>query len=302
MRLSAATYQITLTSPDGTTLNLHVPPSKVVTEITGLGLSPRDIASTRSPFQQGSTVLSQRLTERTINLTLVYPGCSWDDYLSKRNTLIDFLRESRTALTDPDPYILTVRYVKSGTIYTRAINVYLNDGGALDPDPSTQWFQWGIQESFEFLAPDPIWYDPTQISSVMTVDSSPTFTWPTAFGVTRYIGSITYGGNWFTEPVIQIVGNTFGLGLFNFSTGRELRFSKATQLDNTVTLTVSKNGFTALDEHCHNLLNYVSGDISNFVLEPAPRVTTGLNTIYAYVEGTATITIKHYRRWRGILV
>jgi len=160
--------RLELITPDGESIDLHSPPERAIWNMSGWGLSPREVSTTRGPFQQGDTVLSQRLDTREITLTLRHNGCSKSDYLGHRGTWVDYLRENRSSLYDPTPFQLIWHYIEDRTYKSRALDVFFEEGFVFTPPRSDVWDGFAIQEELRFVAHNPLIYDPTQQTKIFS--------------------------------------------------------------------------------------------------------------------------------------
>jgi hypothetical protein len=159
--------RLELTTPDGQTFELNVPPSRFVTNMQGWGLSPRAIDTVKHPFHHGERPLSTKLDVREISLTLAYPGCSLSQLWGHKGTVVDFFRENRTPLNNISPSRLTLYYRENNVYKARALNVFFTDGMVFAPQESVG-NHFTLMEDVVFTAYDPIVYDPTIQSFPLT--------------------------------------------------------------------------------------------------------------------------------------
>ena len=300
-------FRLELITPDDESIDLHMPPDRVVQGMSGWGMSAHQRTSTRGPFQQGSTVISQRLDERTVSFTLRHNGCSKTSWMGNRGTWVDYLRENRKPLFSPEPSQLIWHYIVNDTYTSRALDVYFEDGFSFAPSRAGVWDLYSIQEQLSFIAHDPLVYDPT--INTVTVSSMEAelilpVTFPFILGGWQTTQNITNAGTWETYPVITLNGPLQNVSIENLSTNRRINYAGEIVVDNPVTIDLGYDEKTVLDACDNDLLANASGDIGTFSLQCAPLVTGGINELRISAEGadfaTASIVITYYTRYRGI--
>lgn len=291
---------------DGVEINLHSPPSRAVMNMTGWGYPPVEVHTITGPFQHGATVLGYRFQPRTISLDIVKRGLSRSDWFNERSRLIDRLGLQNTNPNLPSLGRLQWEYVENDTIKTRALDCYLSRGLGYGADP--QWFEWGILESLEFTASDPIIYDPVQ--TIITINSFEEelilpVTFPFIVGAATTTSNITYLGSWQEFPVIEVVGPTAGVYIENTATGTYIQLDYMIAAGITVTFDLTPGEKTIVDNLGNNLIVYLTNDsdLAQFVLAPDPIVSGGINPIYitlADTDANTMLRIKYYNRYVGI--
>lgn len=296
-------------TPDGLIFELNNPPEIAVWNITNFGMSSHDISSTKGPFQQGETVLSQRLNTRVVTLELRHNGISRDKFWTHRTTLVDYLRENRSQLTLPTPGQLIRTYMKAdGTIVSRALDVVFTAGAVLNLNSNDQWDNYSLQETITFTAFDPLFYDPTPVSHLVITPTEELIfpmTYTFVLGTYAFSDTITYTGTWQTFPTIKITGPAQNVCIINRSTGQRLNLKYAIPAGEVVTFNLDY-GFKTVTDSCGNdLIGYIyDSDIGTFCLECAPLITGGINQIEVYLDGydalSTAIEFVYYLRYRGI--
>lgn len=300
-------FRLELITPDGESLDLHVPPNKVVWNISGWGLSPREFTTTRGPFQQGDTVLSQQLQPRIVTLTLRHNGRCFDTLWSNRGTYVEYLRENRTSLYDPQPIQLILHYYHNGVYKKRALDVYFDSGFAFTPAESNVSDQFAVQEELQFTAHDPLVYDPTAVTTNAAA-LSPQLVVPLTFpfALSTYQGTTTlvYTGTWETYPQIVVRGPAGNFSIENLSTNKRINFSGEVVSGNDVVFDLRQSFKSVYDTCDNNLMQYVTGDIGTFSLQSDPILPGGSNVIKIsselYDSALTAFSFVYYRRYRGI--
>ena len=119
-------------TPDGVKYTLHDPPRKSVSDLSGVGLAPRNYRDVSGPYQHGGRVLSGMLEPRTITFSFRHNGYSRSDLWDIRDTFVNVFRSNRTSdptlyspTNLPEPGQLRFYYLQNGTLKVRDIDVYL---------------------------------------------------------------------------------------------------------------------------------------------------------------------------------
>jgi len=299
--------KITYYAPDGETYVLHSPPDKVVVGMSGWGLSPHDTFTTRGPYQQGETVIGQRLRPREITMTVHHNGCDKNDFWGNRSTLVDIFRENRTNLNYPTPGRLRFTYQQNGAPVVREVKAFYNQGFAFQPENLQYWDGFAIRETVSFVAYDPVVYDPTAITvaiPALTEDLVLPMDFPFVLGAWGGSSAITYTGTWESWPTIVITGPATGFAVYNEGIDRIIRLDTDIAGGETVTISLEyDNKYVTSDLRGDITYTVVESDLESFGLREDPTVTGGVNTLYFYVEnydpGNTTITLTYYNRYRG---
>lgn len=290
-------------TPAGDSYEMHAPPRHVVLRKEGFGLSGRTFSTRQGPYQQGETVISQRLASRDLSLTLRVTGRTKQEYWDIREELIDFLRENRTNLNDSRPGTLRFMYYQDDLVHKRDIDVFLKDGLVFNPDNA----DFAVQEELTFYAPYPIFYDPT----LQTVDITSfeyelvlPITFPFVLGTCYATYNLTYTGNWEEYPKIVITGPASNISIINESTGKRINLNYSLIGGEVVTIDLAYD-LKQIYNGCDNdLLGYATGDIGTFTLQPDDRVAGGVNVLSFYTDtydpGSTQFSIQYHKRYRGL--
>lgn len=287
--------------PDGTLINLHSPPNRVVDNMTGWGYPPVNVHTISGPFQHGSSVLGYRFQPRTISLDVIKKGCSFSEWFTERSRLITRLGLQSTNPNLPELGRLQWEYIENGTLKQRAVDCYLSRGLGFSPDP--QWFaKTGILESLEFIANDPIIYDPNQV--VLTFDTFDDqlvlpMTFPFLLGTGIGTSALAYEGSWSTYPIIEVDGPTNGFRIVNSTTNTSIELNYFINSGITVTFDLTPNFRSVEDNLGNNLINYLKdSNLAEFSIE---GVGTNTLTVYVAEYSAATeVRVSYYSRFVGI--
>jgi hypothetical protein len=257
------------------------------------------------PFQHGTSLLGYRFLPRTVSLELVDNGCSRSDYFTERTNLLTKLGIHTTNPNLPEVGTLRWEYIQDDVYTYRALDCYLNSGLLYDSDP--QWHSWGIVESLEFVASDPMVYDPTEV--IYTIDSfddqlTLPMTFPFLLGTGIGTTNVTYDGSWTSYPIIEVTGPTNGFKIINETTGITIELDYFINVGITVTFDLSPGAKTVVDNLGNNLINHLrNSNLSQFAIAPAPTAAGGLNVIKTYVAEYNTdteIIFRFFSRYIGI--
>jgi hypothetical protein len=274
--------------------------------MTGWGYAPIRTHNVTGPFQHGTSVLGYRFQPRTITLDVIKKNCTRSAWFDERSRLIDRLGLQTTNPNLPELGRLQWEYIQNDEVEIRALDCYLNRGLSYNPDP--QWWQFGILESLEFIASDPIIYDPTQIT--VTIDTFEEelilpMTFPFILGSHTATQNVTYDGTWPEYPIIEVDGPTNGVYIENTTLDFFIQFDYFIPTGVTVTFDLTIGAKTVSDDSGNNLIQYVTAgsNLAQFVLERDPFAVGGVNTFFVAlvdIDTTTEIRIKYFNRYVGI--
>lgn len=284
---------------------LFVPDEEVRFLAWGNGGAPPVKFLTRKGYKQhGATEIDYLLDPRSISVQLWRaPACSRQAYWDNRLALHEFLRHNRGG---PLWFVLRQPNGAERALVVRA------DPGLQFPMPGTDTNNWDVEESIDFTAFDPIWFDPDCHTAVTAciVDQQLVFpiTFPIRFGGSGYLSSltVTYAGTWATYPTLTVYGPYTSAILKNIATGAMIyltvsipagdkRILDLTPGAQRLTDSLGVNKFTDLG---------VDSDLVGFCLKPNPEVAGGIQEIQALFTGgalgTSALQIDYYDRYFAI--
>lgn len=315
--LSTNYEKLQFITPDGEIYNLHDPSKKAVVSTTGWGLPAANIATTLGPFQHGTNPLTIRIPPREIRVTIRYNGCSRREYWSGRMGLIDALRLNRTNLNNPTSGKL--RWYRADGRKFQA-DVMVSSGPNFNP--STGWDSFGYTDEIEFIAHNPILYDPRQYTETFTglgCEVGVELTFPFFFGSDNVVFGgdrcnntantfINYQGNWQEYPLITVIGPATNFMITHVQTGLKLELENyVIPTDDSVIFDLRYNKKTiVLQSSGESVLGYLStdSDLGTFAIEPDPVVDGGVNAFEVSVQsGSDTNTqviFQYYNRYIGM--
>lgn len=279
----------TLRTFDGKELHIPDEENRFLVYI-GYGAPPIEYITRQSYKQHGATKIDYVLSTRDITIQFwKKDACSRAEYWANRLALHDLLRPNRGGSLE---LILTI---PDGT--QRAI--------LLDPNPGAQFVtpqtddnQWSIEETLEFIAFNPIWYNPTLTELAVARDGEQNLVFPIVFpiifgpGGDTYTAEIQYNGSWQTHPIMIVTGPYTSLTLTNETTGATISLNTAIGASQSRTLDLTPGAISIVDENGDSVFGEL-GDDSNlvqFTIEPDPIAEDGVNIIQAAIVGAGTDT------------
>lgn len=178
----------------------------------GFGLAPLHRITTRGPLQHGDSDIDFRLDPRIVQLPLIVENTSrvapiYTHY-DIRRILLDIFRPQETGILQ-----VGINYTISSVLYTALykMNVRVLGGLEFNVDPK----EYHIRTVVQLRADDPTWYNDTDPLGVV-------FT--TTYVNANINGSQVFaiGGNWFSFPIIRLIGPITNPVITNTTTGRSI--------------------------------------------------------------------------------
>jgi hypothetical protein len=298
----------TLITPDGEEINLDNRVTKFLGGVTGFGIPPIERKVQRGPFQNGDTEVDYFLRPRIITLLLHENADCRDAYWTIRDALIDAVRPNRQiTLGAVIPHVL--RTVRSDGV-RRDIGVRVQTGPVFAPTQDG-WDEWSYREAVQFFAPDPTFYDPTEVEGSATL---PVFTelefpitFPIQFGNAAMDEDIVinYAGDWLSFPVIEIDGPLRDPIITNDVTGEFIHLSYNIEEGDTITLDLAYAAKTVENAAGDNLIGIVQpSNFATFAIHPDPLAPNGVNTINVVGNNAdfvnTEVRINYFNRYIGL--
>ena len=286
-----ATYQIiqpdaantTYNIADGTYCNLQYPNG-----IGGIGLPnvTRDLQ--RHPNIEGAFDHGYKLEPREVNLNLYYNVTSAAAADARRDAIYKIFRPF------DDPLKLKVTRDDAAV---RQLDVHTV--GMLDL-PMSERVGYDQAFSVRLMAPNPIWYDPSQQTTTFTPAATPWF------------GNITYTGDWESFPIIKVYG-----AVTNFYLQMQLVTAAATTTYLLFAASIGAGDIYTYDltpgikSAKNNAGTSVLGDLSadsytalfGMRLWPSPLESGGVNRLdgaYSTKDASHKVEVLYYRRYMGL--
>lgn len=283
-------------SPDGQVFRFDQQSRFLISE-TGLGMPGVKYIEQVGPMQHGKTIYDYRLEPRVVQMVFRENSCGRDAYWDNRANILNYLRPNRQTL---DAFALghLLKILPDGT--KRQIDVTIEQGPEFRAREPGKWDEWSIHEAIRFIAPDPTFYDPTQISDQKFHGAAP---------ADYHAWSITYPGTWLSYPTIVLKGPMQDPIITNTTTGEKIDFNSIgyhIAAGRTVTINLQFGYKTITDDLGANLMAYVStdSDVATFHLAAAPEAAGGVNAFTLTTNGgedaNSYRTISYYKRYIGI--
>src|SRR3972149_1674095 len=191
---------VSLTTYDGE--ELHLAGQYTLWGPGNLGAPPVTYDTRRAYGQHGSSVANYRLNERVLSMRLRRdPALTRSEYWSNRLAIHNILRPNRGV-----PLTLTLHTADGNQ---RALLVRPDPGLEL---PQNDANDGAIDDTLQFIAHDPIWFDPDVISIPPTTEAIGLvfpLVFPIVFGslgLSLSTSTITYNGTWRTYPTLTMTG------------------------------------------------------------------------------------------------
>lgn len=249
----------------------------------GFGAPPTQFIRRTTRDLVGSIEVDYVLSPRLLTLHLwAKPEADRQDWWDQRLALHEFLRPNRGG-----PITLTL-IQPDGT--KRSIVVRASPG-LVFPAPSPDGDIWRIEENLEFVALDPIWYDPdeTVYSAVAT-----TTTWSKVFNVANV-------GTWQVFPALTITGPFTQFVFTNGATGAVITLAAAVTSVQSRTITLTPGALTVVDQDGVDRFSEIDppSDFVQFFLAPdaVAAITADISGASA---GQTSVSVAFNARYFGI--
>ena len=294
-------------TPDGERFDLHNGADTFLISMAGTGMPPITYIQTRGPYQHGVNIIDYRLDPRAIQAVFRQNAGFRQDYWDVRANLLDILRPNRQVAGQLRLGKLR-KIIPGGKI--RDIDVFIQQGPVFNARTTDVWDDLAITEALLFIAPDPTFYDPTQVCYVWSIDPASNLIFPFTFPFTLADSTVSssqnvvYTGTWLSFPSIEIAGPLETPQIRNDTTGDYIRLDYTIAEGETVTIGLAFGNKTVTSTLRGNIIGLASGDIATFHIAPHPEATNGLNVITVTggnaLLGTTTVTLSFYTRYIGI--
>lgn len=265
------------------------------------GAPPTNYITRKGYKQNGVTEIDYLLQPRNITVDLWHSATAdRQEYWDNRKALHDFLRPNRNG-----PITFTLR-TPNGDL--RSIIVRADPGMIFPPQPSNN--DWALQESFDFVAFDPTFFNSAQADLILSAATQLQLvfpiTFPISFGTSSELlttGVINYDGTWKSYPIITLDGPYSRAVITNETTGISIFMSVAivTGEQRIINLTPGEQSIT--DASGNNKFSDlgVGSNLIDFALFPDPEVPNGQQIItIQLVDGVAGVsgaTLVYFERY-----
>lgn len=305
-----------LITPDGLTYDWHdvnspLDAGRWLLTFEGQGLPPLHYITQRGPYQHGITILDYRLDPRLITYLHSRSECNRMGYWQARRDVVKHCRVNRQTPNTPFKLATLRKVFPDGS--QRDIDVTIENGSMYgNPRSLDKWRETRWNETFRWLAPDPTFYDPTQVVLTLDIELCNDLVFPFDFPFVfcgeslSQTDTITYLGDWLTNPIAQFTGPwDAGAYLRNLTTMRLLQFTRAIPAGTTITIDTRYGYKRVTDNLGQSWLGALTTDSDlSFALLPDPEAPGGINSISAGgtggVAGLSKITLAYYTRYQEL--
>lgn len=296
-------------SPDGLIYHFNNQSDKFVYPIGDLGMAPIRYVTQRGPFQHGSTLLDYFLEPRIIQVRHRRIAQSRNQHWDNRADLLNMIRPNRQAINSLEHGQLR-KIMRDGT--TRDIDVIVEQGPSFSAGIGNKWDEWATSDVIRFIAHDPVFYDPTQISTSFTFSTFDELEFPIDFPISFFASTfdetdtITYNGTWLTYPEIIFTGPCSNPIITNVTTGEKIELDYVIASGEVVTITTAYGNKTITNDDGDNLIGTLTtdSDLATFHIAPDPEATDGENQFRAQGSGAdadeTSMVVRYYTRYIGI--
>jgi hypothetical protein len=265
------------------------------------GMAPITRITQRGPFQDGDTDIDYRLNPRVINLPVLVPGTSYDEFANNRENLLQMFKPGNDTATFKS-------ILNAGSFYEISRSIDVKIAGAT-MDSSSNDFH--VRAVIQLRADDPTWYNTTQNVLQLTYTQFGTPTpypkpYPVPYGaasVNNQLG-VVYTGTVVSHPIIQCIGPLSDLVIAD-GAGRLISFTATIPAASIWTVDLRYGRKTIIDQDGVSKFQYLSvtSDIVNWGLYPDPTFDSGQNPISVSATGTTNVSVVNmywYDRYVGI--
>lgn len=294
---------IFITTHDGNVLSLINDDVKLLS-YGAFGAPPTNFITRRGYLQNGSTEVSFLIQSRTISVELWHsPACDRDNYWQIRKDLLDFLRPNRNG-----PLVFTLQTPNGNQ---RSITVRADPGMTFPFQSNNN--NWNQNESFDFIAFDPTFFDAVQTVTALTSSTQTQLVFPITFPITfgtsdifLTTGAFTYPGTWKSYPVITLTGPYTRANIQHVEKGVNISLSVAIGAGESRIIDLTPGAQSITDASGNNKFSDLGAgsDLVDFAIYPDPEVAGGVQTITVQlVDGVASVstaTLSFYARYFGL--
>jgi hypothetical protein len=165
-------------------------------------------------------------------------------------------------------------------------------------------------EVLRLIAYDPVAFDPAEVTATFTITLDAGLIFPITFPITFGAGevddtlAITYPGTWLSFPIFTIVGPIQTPRIDNNTTGEKIEFTIDIAPGRTVTIDLTENAKTVVDDLGNNLIGGITSDsdLATFHLAPDPEAAGGVNTLRLRGDnptGSTDVSLAYFNRYFG---
>jgi len=282
------TYYLTFVNADDEEFSID-PPNYMLLGFEGFEQPSTDIQMSKAPYQDGKTFIDDIFDERVVTLTFAVFADDQQELFDRR-AIINQRFNSRLGLG-----ILKLEQVEGSTYYLDVITKSINFIESVKSEYTTVVIQ--------LIAPNPFWYDPTQLESIMVGFSggfSFPFSFPVSFGQVGTQVTITNSGNVDTPVLIYFYGEVEEPVIENQTTDESITLTQTVDDGDILIINTAfgeKSVMLLSGGEYTNAFEYVDPDSDFWKLQP------GDNTVRytSSSEGeNAECRLYYYNRYSGV--
>jgi len=217
--------------------------------------------------------------------------------------LLDKLRPNRQ-LKDTFEAGRLRKVLPDGSI--RDVRAIITGGAVFTARDEGSWDEYAISESIQFIAHDPVVFNPVQKNVTWTIGVPVDYlvfpiTFPILFGVSGFINtsvSVSYVGTWLSYPLISITGPLDSPTIYNLSTGEKITLNYNVPAGSTVVIDLGYGKKTVVENGGTNRIGVVTtdSDLATFHIAPEPEVAGGVN-VFQVIGTNGTLATAVQMLW-----
>lgn len=281
----------------------------IVSGVSGMGMPPVTYRDQRGPFQHGTTALGFILQPRLVQLVhRRNTGCR-QEYWDARADFMNLIRPNRQLINTFSGGVLR-NIQPDGT--KRDLCVFIQNGPSFVGSQQGRWDEFSFQEAIQFIAHDPLFFDPGQFLVELTMpNSSDELSFAITFSIVFSsdgsvpLDTITYNGTFKSFPTIFMTGPLKKPIIKNITTGEKIELDTTIVAGRTVTINLEFGNKTVVDDLGNNLIGTLTtdSDLATFHLAADPEAPGGANQIglgAGNVTAESRVALKYFERYIGI--
>jgi len=263
--------------------------------------------------RNGSRIIDYRLLERRFNVLLGGSEVNNQryEYWNQRAELLNILRPNRG--TGHNELTLTIsRLDENGNPIKRAINCVYESGAEFE-DFDEDSNQFRVTAGLQFIANNPLWFNPASISLELVASTSEDLvfpiTFPIIFGASGSVfatGALDYEGTWRAYPTITLEGPYESAQLVDNGTGATITMGVPISAGGSRIIRLSENGFEIVDNLGNSAFSELSSDsnLIDFYIPTVGQVISGgsqsITVTLVGGDGSSGVTIDYDEMYYGI--
>jgi len=270
-----------------------------------LGAPPTNFITRQGYKQNGVTEVDYLLAPRQISVEIFRSkACDRQTYWDNRLALHEFLRPNRNG-----PLTFTLR-TPNGDLRSIVVRA---DPGMVFPPTEQSNNNWALQESFDFTAFDPVFFNAEQTLSALVVAVQTELVFPITFPITfgtsglfLTTGVFTYTGTWKSYPIITLDGPYTRAVITNVEANVAFYMSVAIGTGEQRIINLTPGAQSITDANGVNKFSDLGAgsNLINFAIYPDPEVADGQQEITIQlvdgVNGVSGASVAYFDRYFGL--